>query len=79
MGAYERKTLIQKVLRETATEADVLLGFISEQDTIVVLPWWECEMTTPEVLEFCARHVVRLADELSEGDVIGVFMDKRGR
>lgn len=79
MEIYDRKQVLIRELWALETEADVLMGFVSEELTISVYPFWECSMTETQLFERCIKIAAKIADQLSEGDVIGVVVDKRGK
>ena len=75
MTMYERKSMLNDALAKYEGEADMLFGFISDEETIVVIPHWEYEGDNPT--SEVASNAARIADELSEGYIIGIYADKR--
>jgi len=76
MSMYEMRKAMDK-LGDVETEADVLLVVASEAGTVVVAPFYECELTEDELQSAIIRETALVADKLGEGYCIGAVIDKR--
>ena len=69
--------LLARAIHSHDTEADAFIVCLSEQGTIQVTPYWECEDNDDELLIHAAAAAATFADKISEGTVEAVVVDKR--
>ena len=69
--------LLARAIHSHDTEADAFIVCLSEQGTIQVTPYWECEDDQTELLIHAASLAAAFADTVSEGTVQAVVVDKR--
>ena len=79
MNKYAMKDVLRDTLVEALkeSEADLLIGVISEQGTVVVCPYWEVSADQPtekDLVGKTARFTASVADEISEGICIGLYV-----
>jgi len=76
MSMFDMRKAMDKV-GYVETEADVLLVVASEAGTVMVVPFYECELTVEQLQSAIARETALVADKLSEGFCMGTVFDKR--
>jgi len=76
MSMFDMRKAMDKV-EDTETEADVLLVIASEMGTVMVVPFYECELTVEQLQSAIVRETASFADKLSEGFCMGTVIDKR--
>ena len=69
--------LIAAELQKTTTEADVFIVCCTDLGTIQVSPFWECDEGGTALLIQAGITAAKFADEMSEGSVEAVVVDKR--
>jgi hypothetical protein len=71
---YELRSTLRNALDEAlkGSEANGFIGVISEQGTVVVIPFFECEQVDLE--RQAANFIVKAADRLGEGMCVGMYV-----